>query len=272
MGVSAIKHLTVALDGSPASEAAVRYACELAQKGASLSFCHVGEDAQATTGDEICTAAVRQARALGISAYHHASPLRLAEGVAACAQVHASEAIIFGSDARKGFAHLRDSVGESLMRIADRPVIFVHEADEYRSGDIAVAISGYDTSYRVLDAAIAIAVALNQDLFLMTDITLPKGVDYYALGSNSDAQLVAAAERALAAGVKSGSGIGDGVGPVPNALIELAKRRDCSMIVTGLHDRSSVARFFNGSVAQQIVLDAHVPVAVVHHAFQPEAV
>jgi nucleotide-binding universal stress UspA family protein len=285
MGVSAIKHITVALDGSPASDAAVRFACELARAGAEISFCSVLGDAQATIGEgiaeadpsdtperarEICEAAVGQARALGIKADRHDSHLRLAEAVAACAQEHASEAIVIGSNTRKGLARLRDGVGDSLMRIADRPVIFVHEADEYRGGDIAVTISGYDTSYLVLDAAIAIALALKRELFLITEITVPKGVDYYAPGSNSDTRLVAAAARALASGVKSGMTVGDGIGSIPGSLIELAERRDCSMIVTGLHDRSGIARFFNGSVAHQIVLDAHVPVTVVHHAFHPD--
>jgi nucleotide-binding universal stress UspA family protein len=241
MGVSAIKHITVALDGSPASEAAVQYAHELARAGATLSFCSAGASERAP---------------------------EIAQAIAACAQEHASEAIVIGSDARTGFVHLRDSVGERLLRIANRPVIFIHEADEYRGGDIAVAISGYDRSHLVLDAAIAIAMALDRELFLITEITVPEGVDYYAPGSNSDARLVEAAERALAAGVKRGSTVGDGVGSISSSLIELAMRRDCSMIVTGLHDRSRFTRFFNGSVAEQIVLDAHVPVAVVHHAFQ----
>jgi nucleotide-binding universal stress UspA family protein len=242
MSVSAFKHITVAGDGSPASATAGRYARELERLGASLSFCSVEA---------------------------HNPPHEAAEAIAACAQEHASEAIVIGSDARQGFAHWRDGIGESLMRIADRPVIFIHEADEFRGGDIAVAISGYDTSHQVLDAAIALAKALGRDLFLISDITLPNGVDYYALGSNTDARLVAAAERVSAAGVKSGAAIGDGVGPVPTSLLAMAERRDCSMIVTGFHDRSALARFFVGSVAQQIVLDAHVPVAVVRHTYQP---
>jgi nucleotide-binding universal stress UspA family protein len=262
MSVSAIKHITVALDGSQASEAAVRYACELARAGASLSFCSVVGNAQATISDGI-----PEARALGIKADWHESRLRLAEAVAACAQGHASEVIVIGSEARKGLARLRDGVGESLMRIADRPVIFIHEDDQYRLGDIAVTISGYDSSRLVLDAAIAIAMTLDRQLFLITEITVPKGVDYYAPGSNSDARLIEAAERALAAGVKSRTSVGDGVGSIPSSLIELAKRHDCSMIVTGLHDRSGFARFINGSIAHQIVLEAHVPVTVVHHAF-----
>jgi nucleotide-binding universal stress UspA family protein len=282
VAISAVKHITVALDGSLASQTAVRYACELARSGASLSFCSIGGEHAAVADDmpeadpldtpehlrEICEAAVRQARALGIKADRHESRLQAAEEVAACAQEHASDAIVIGASARKGLARLRDGVGESLMRIAARPVIFVHETDEFRGGDVAVTISGDDTSYLVLDAAIAIALALKRDLFLISEITVPKGVDYYAPGSNSEARFVEAAARASAAGVKSRSSLGDGVGSIPSALIELAERRDCAMIVTGLHDHSGIARFFNGSIAHDIVLDAHVPVEVVHHAFR----
>jgi nucleotide-binding universal stress UspA family protein len=284
MGVSAIKHITVALDGSPASQTAARYACELARSGATLSFCSIVNTSASIVAEipaadpldtpervrEICEAAIRQARALGIKADRHESHLHLAEAVVACAQKHASEAIVIGTEARKGLARLRGSVGEDLMRIADRPVIFVHETDEYRGGDIAVTISGYDRSHLVLDAAIAIALTLNRELFLISEITVPHGVDYYAPGSNSDARFVEAAQRALAAGVKSGNSLGDGVGSIPSSLIELAERRDCAMIVTGNHDHSGLARIFNGSIAQEIVLEAHVPVGVVHHVFQPD--
>jgi nucleotide-binding universal stress UspA family protein len=266
MGVSAIKHVTVALDGSPASESAIRYACELARAGVTLSFCGVDPHATPERLREICEAAVAQARASGVKADQYKSGLDQAEALAACAQEHASEAIVIGSDARKELVHLRDTVGENLMRLAARPVIFVHEADRYRGGDIAVAISGYDESHLVLDAATAIALTLGSELALITEITLPAGNAYYAPGTNSEARLVEAAARASASGVKSVSSIGDGVGSIPSSIIELAMRRDSSMIVTGLHDRSGLARLFRDSVAHQIVLDAHVPVAVVHHA------
>jgi nucleotide-binding universal stress UspA family protein len=272
MGVSTIRHITVALNGSASSQAAVRYACELARAGATLSICSFGSEQADDTPErlsKICEAAVLQARAMGIKADRHQSPLHFAEAVADCVQAHASEAIVIGSDAPKGLARGWDSFGENLMRIAGLPVIFVHEADEYRGGDIAVTISGHDTSNLVLDAAIGIAMALNRELFLIEEIIVPEGVQYYAPGSNSDARLIEAAARASGAGVKSAISVGDGVGSIPSSLIELAKRRDCSMIVTGLHDHSGFVRFFNGSVARQIVLDAHVPVAVVRHAFQP---
>lgn len=240
MGASAVKHITVALDGSPASEAARLYARELERAGATLAFCEADP---------------------------HAS-LHLAEALVACAQEHASEAIVIGSDAHKGFIHVHESVGESLMRIADRPVIFVHEADRHRDGNIAVTISGYDATHLVLDAAIGIAMALDRELCLISDVIVPIGVDYYAPSSNSDVHLHEAAARASAAGVKSGAAVGDGVGSISTSLIELATQHNCSMIVTGLHDRPGVARLFNGSVAHQIVHDARVPVAVVHYAPQ----
>jgi nucleotide-binding universal stress UspA family protein len=272
MSVSAIRHITVAVNGSASSQAAVRYACELARAGATLSICSFGsEQADDTPEDlsKICEAAVLQARALGIKADQHQTRLHFAEAVADCVQAHASEAIVIGSDTPKGLSGGWDGFGEKLMRIAGLPVIFVHEADEYRGGDIAVTIGGHDTSNLVLDAAISIAITLNRALFLIEEITVPEGVQYYAPGSNSEARLVEAAARASAAGVKSAIGVGDGVGSIPISLIDLANRHDCSMIVTGLHDHSGFVRFFNGSVARQIVLDAHVPVGVVHHAFQP---
>ncbi len=272
MDVNAIKHITVALDGSPASESAVRYGCELARAGASLSFCNFSQNEEAANREALCEAAIVQARALGIKAGRHDSPLQSARAIADCARENASEAIVIGSDERHGFAHLRESIGESLMRIAGRPVIFVHQTDEYRGGDIAVTISGYDTSHAVLDAAIAIAMALDRSLLLISEITIPRGSPYYAPGTNSDARLAAAAKRASAASVKSTISIGDGIGSIPTSLIELAKQRDCAMIVTGLHDRSGLERFFNGSIAEQLVLEAHVPVAVVHHASQPDPV
>jgi nucleotide-binding universal stress UspA family protein len=265
-----MKHITVAIDGSPAAEAAVRYSCELARAGAALSFCSISANAQASSGSavlqpdaatesmratEMCEAAVVHARALGIKADRHESSLHLAEAVVGCARTQLSEVIVTGNDARPGFLHLRADIGEHLMRI---------------DGDIAVTISGYDASNVVLDTAIAFALFQNRSLVLIEEITPPEGVDYAIPWDELRARLDDAMERALSAGVKSQLAAGDGIGSISQGLIELAGQHNCAMIVTGLHDRSALSRFFAGSVAHQLVLEAKVPVVVIHHPFQPQ--
>ena len=242
MGVTAIKHLTVVVDGSAASEAAVRYAGEF----------------------------VRRAHVLGFQTSRYETHGGTADAIIAYAREHGSESIVIGTQAQNGVARSLGSAMESLMHIADRPVIVVHQDDVPRDGPIAVALSGYDAWHVVLDAAIAIATALGRELLLMSDITLPEYVaSYPTTEENAATRLSDAADRAHAAGIKASITVGDGVGPVANMLISAAERRGCSMIVTGLHDRSGIVRLFVGSVAEKIVRDAHIPVAVVHHARPP---
>ena len=64
MAISAIKHITVAIDGSRAAQSAVRYACELARSGASLSFCSTNPHETPDGLRELCEAAVSEARSL----------------------------------------------------------------------------------------------------------------------------------------------------------------------------------------------------------------
>lgn len=269
MGVTEIKHLTVVVDGSAASEAAVRYACEIARKGASLSFCHFEHDAHAKAGGrpEILEAAVRLAQTLGIPADRDERNGATAETILACARERQSDAIVVGNGGRRnGVARPLGNATKAIMHIADRPVVVVHEDDVSREGPIAVALGAHDTTFVVLDAALALAVAHARDLCLMYDITLPDTVDYFAVEASTAARVTAAAERAESAGIKTSAAVGDGVGSISEMLISAAESNGCSMIVTGLHEISGIARLFNGSIAEEIVRDATVPVTVVHHA------
>jgi nucleotide-binding universal stress UspA family protein len=233
-----MKHLTVAIDGTAASEAASRYANELARTGAAVSFCSIADGGRA-------------------------------DAVIACGRENASAAIITGTRARRGGSRSLGSVTEAVMHVADRPVIVVHEDDDPRDGPIAVALSGYDASHVVLDTAISLAAALGRELFLMTDIVLPEYVASYAIEANAATRMTEAAKRAHAAGIKASIAVGDGVGAIADTLISAAERRGCSMIVTGFHQHSGLVRMFIGSVAEQIVREASVPVAVVRLAREP---
>ncbi|ADV68866.1 universal stress protein [Deinococcus maricopensis] len=55
------------------------------------------------------------------------------------------------------------------------------------------------------------------------------------------------------------------VGDPATALVEDAARSGADLIVVGAHNRGALERFFVGSVAEQVVRRAHVPVLVVKH-------
>jgi nucleotide-binding universal stress UspA family protein len=75
------------------------------------------------------------------------------------------------------------------------------------------------------------------------------------------AQLVGAAESIRPAGVRVMTELR--FGPPVAPILELARSRDAQAIVLGTHGRSGLARFFLGSVAEQVVREAPVPVFVV---------
>jgi len=53
-------------------------------------------------------------------------------------------------------------------------------------------------------------------------------------------------------------------GPIPETILEVADEVHADMIAMSTHGRTGVARWFLGSVADEVVHKAHVPVILVH--------
>ena len=77
-------------------------------------------------------------------------------------------------------------------------------------------------------------------------------------------------EKALAAAaisaVETKIHLGSGEDEVAETLLTLAAQADADLIVIGARRRSPVGKFLMGSIAQQIILDAPMPVLVVKAA------
>jgi nucleotide-binding universal stress UspA family protein len=145
---------------------------------------------------------------------------------------------------------------------------------------ILVPIDGSETGELGLREALALASALKSTLVLLNIVD-----DYRLLVEMSDAlpfeevrrkliaygdKVLAQAQRACAeAGVRSESAIGEVNGQrVADAIVDEALRRDCSLIVMGMHGRRGFERWALGSDAERVLRSAPVPVLLVR---QPQA-
>ena len=53
-------------------------------------------------------------------------------------------------------------------------------------------------------------------------------------------------------------------GPIPQTILEAAKRLGADLIVMGTHGRSGIARAFIGSVTEAVLREATIPVLALH--------
>ena len=289
MKVGAFKRVTVAVDGSPASEAGIRCALSLAGDDTTLLFCSVVDPASAVrdipiapppSRAELHAAArafgehgVREARARGVSAQDVVVEGHPAPGILRCARENGSDAIIIGSHGRTGIARVvAGSVAEAVIRGSDVPVAVAHVDDSVRSGPIAVAIDASVAADAALTTAIALALATPCELrlFHVFERADLKRID--TLGQDSaeriehalleaTAMLEAAAGRVRSSGVAVASSMLEG--HPAQELLEAFDRHHCASAVVGTHGHSELDRLLFGSVAATLVERACLPVFVV---------
>jgi nucleotide-binding universal stress UspA family protein len=292
MKAGAFKRITVAVDGSPASEAGVRCALSLAGDDTTLFFCRVVDPASAVRDIPIkaplspaelnaaaraaCEDGVREANARGVSANSVVVEEHPARGILRCAHEHQSDAIVMGSHGRTGIARaVVGSTAEEVIRLSDVPVGVAHADDMLRAGPIAVAIDASDAADAALTIGIALARAVPCELHLFHVFGRADLKHIDALGQDhaervkhasleAAAVLEEAADRARSSGVAFESSMLEG-----NPAQELLKafdRHQCASAVVGTHGASELDRLLFGSVAFALVERARVPIFVVRQA------
>ena len=141
---------------------------------------------------------------------------------------------------------------------------------------LLVAVDPQGCAWQVVEQAAELAADLGENVVLMTAIELPEGVgpDVEMHGGNFEGKtarqvLVADATRSL-------DELGDPFrrrdvaveyhvreGHCVEAVLDAAKELKPRMLVLGTHRRKGIKRFFLGSVAEQILRRADVPVVTV---------
>ena len=298
--MSTLNEILVAIDDSEASAPAADYARRLAKvEDAHLTFCNAvditGTIARCTTPyvvsdvapvlealEEECRSILHKAKAEAKAYGVAAEALELAgPAVPAVVELAATRhvsAIVMGSHGRHGASRLfLGSTAEGVLRRTDIPVFIVSQAEVALPPNpldrILVALDDSDPA----DAAIEFALDLahpHDTTIVLTHVVALKALHqlattqhYPAENAFSDERLEAqevltkAAERVRARGIPVETILLDGT-PI-DEITHLASSQSASLVVIGTHGRRGLRRLFLGSVAEGVVRDSPVPVAVV---------
>ena len=229
---------------------------------------------------------VRTAAELVEAAGAHASTLvldgRPGLAIAEAARTAGVDAIVMGTHGKSGLERIvLGSTTEAVLRLTSVPTFVVRQG--HPSGvtpsvprvfeRILVALDDSEPS----DAALAFATGLAADSTSrllccsvvdagdLTGKSLTYGYDPKPLLAElhaSAAELIASKTRAAAErGIVVQSIVVEG--DAPTAILDAARMHDADLIVVGTHGRRGMRRLFIGSVAESVVRQSQLPVAVV---------
>ena len=142
---------------------------------------------------------------------------------------------------------------------------------------IVVTLDGSSIAEEALARAIEMAKLTKAPLHLVRvadvhsverSVATGAAFDYVAMGELIDAEVEAAtsyiaakSEELIAQGLKVTSAVL--TGPVTRAILDQQKRGD--LIVIASHGRTGLSRWFLGSVAEEVVRHATVPILLIRH-------
>jgi nucleotide-binding universal stress UspA family protein len=288
------KHILVATDLSPASDAALSQAAELARStGAKVTVCHVAPNivatnmlfpqfsGQAALGGLEIEERAREAvldKIKSIPGWEGKVTVVVAMGEAASEIARASESagadlVIVGSHGRTGLARtLVGSVAERVVRSVHCPVLVARESPA--SGPVLAATDLSPPAQEAVIAAAAMAKARGAELACIHALDMPidtVGYGYLApfgvfsmppdpagresLRDAAQATLKAALELAH---VKATAMVHEGR-PAPE-IVRAATDLGASLVVVATNGRTGLARIALGSVAESVV--RHAPCSV----------
>lgn len=148
---------------------------------------------------------------------------------------------------------------------------------------ILVPLDFSDCAVNVLDEALRFATAFQCELLLLHASEPPRGIPLNALvqrglggvsqplstvlREDAEAQLAPMVARAQRGGVRARALVA--LGRVAEVILDAAATRDARMIVMGTHGRSGLAHATFGSIAEDVIRHAEIPVVTIrarHHA------
>lgn len=300
-----LKHVLVATDFSPPSEAALTYGRALAELfGASLHLLHVAENdfLRFTPADPQAVAAGRRRTLAARLTDHDRAALHAraiiqvsdepADAIVEYARSEPIDLIVLGTHGRSGLSHaLLGSVAERVVRAAPCPVFTIrqpeHESvvpDSTKSEAVMIVLKkilvATDFS-EPSDAALAygreLARTFSAKLVVLnvTDNIMARayGGDGFVFSDPTLQQEVEAAARKQADALLSDEDreqLGaEAVILTSNtpafAIVDYASANSVDLIIMGTHGRGAVAHLLMGSVAERVVRTAPCPVLTVRH-------
>jgi nucleotide-binding universal stress UspA family protein len=210
---------------------------------------------------------------------------RLAPGPAATAIVEAArdtDLVVMATHGRSGLSRWAlGSVADTVVQTVPAPVLLVRaeQAQPLASGyprHILVPLDGSMLAEQALPLAVLLASRSGAELILTHIVTQPPtepvaaGDDELAelIRESARAYLFAAGQRAMRPGITLHTDIH--AGRAAEGILAAADSRHADLIVMATHGRSGLVRWISGSVADQVLRGASVPVLLVRaHAWQP---
>ena len=277
---SPYRRVAVAIDGSPASDAAIRLAFTVVCAGGEVAFLHA-TDRAATIAHYVAPwksdigalesmelferglfeSACKRARALGFASSGHAIEGFTGQAIVNYVRSSGVDAVILGASGDQGIARTKlQSTAEDVLRAAGVPTFIVPSPrfsnKEQLIGRIMVAIDDSEPSARAIERAITLAQWTGAEI----QFANVQECDF-ARRASDRAISTAACEQAARAGVKADAVIVHG--STAEALIAAAELWGADLIVVCTHGRIGRARLRYGSVAEAVVRSATCPVMVV---------
>jgi nucleotide-binding universal stress UspA family protein len=291
-----LPRLLVATDGSDDGDRAVTFAIALAARhGSSLAICHVVDRVSAIA--ELCSpyagvdtvwpvvesldetshaalaGAAARAEAAGVPARTFALEGDPAPELVAAERTHNCDAIVIGTQGKRGIELLLEgSTADGVLRRANVPVFVIPPAavaPQAVLSALLVAVDDSEASGAAVDFAIRLARAEHARLtFCAAASGLKPGPTAFEYRDAVRAIAETAAGRARAAGIASDCVIVDGT--PAEVIVNIARSERSSAIVIGTHGRHGLRRWLEGSVAESVVRQSPVPVAVVRLSHERE--
>ncbi len=162
------------------------------------------------------------------------------------------------------------STAEGVIRHVRCPVMLINQAFAYQRLDfkkIAVGIDFWRPCISALCLAALIATHFDGQIYPFHMLPIPPYPKYTPASFVADLQRIErqldAVCRQLLQGIHYQTRIKTGVIP-HKALLQHARRIDSDLIVIGSHTKEKAGKWYPGSVAQQLGVQAHCPVIVVN--------
>lgn len=237
-------------------------------------------DAFKARGTTLVTQAAEIAASYGVEAEPSVIEGAAERGILELARAQNCGLIVMGTHAGSGARRLLiGSTTNAVLRSSSVPVLTVREgiaiADQSRRSftRIIVAADESDPSAAALETALDLPPADRRTLVVcsVADVVPARAARAGSASRRSVSQARANADRAWAAAQARGIAVESRVleGDPAEALVAQAALDGADLIVMGSHGRRGFDRLMLGSVAEQVVRTAPLPVLVVHAAAAP---
>lgn len=285
--------LLVPTDGSPGATAVLDHAFDIATAHDAtvhlLNVADTGQDSVTRIGDEVIDTLETEGERIVDEAAERASERGLAtepvvlqgepySTIVDYADEHEIDLLVMPTHGRKGLERfLLGSVTERVVRRANVPVLTVRPDSDlaYPYRNVLVPTDGSDCADAALGVGIDTASAADATLHLLSIVdTTTLGVDVRAqlqidYLEDTATEIVTDAEHtATEAGIDDVSGSVEFGASIRSTIVEYVEDYDVDLLVVGTHGRTGVDRYLLGSVAEQLIRTAPVPVLTVR---APEA-